>query len=109
MRGVRWAAAVPALALAVWLAAPAPSQAGKTYLAVSPGYRSSGARADITVPYTTDGYSTRMHGVVAPKVYASPVVDDPKRPQSKPVFNLIFYGAKQSFGDRSNGATPRPK
>jgi hypothetical protein len=23
------------------------------------------------------------------------------------VYNLIFYGSTQSFGDRSNGATPR--
>ena len=26
----------------------------------------------------------------------------------KPVFNLIFYGSTQGFGDASNGAQPRP-
>jgi len=46
---------------------------------------------------------------VAPLIYKSPSVDDPKNPQAKPVFNLIFYGAKQGFGDKSNGAAPRTR
>ena len=46
---------------------------------------------------------------VAPRIYASPTVDDPKNPQAKPVYNIIFYGSVQSFGDRSNGAMPKPK
>jgi hypothetical protein len=50
-----------------------------------------------------NGYS------VAPKVYSSPTVDDAKNPGSKPVYNIIFYGSKQAFGDTSNGATPRTK
>jgi len=46
---------------------------------------------------------------VAPYIYASPIVDDPRYPQTKPVFNLIFYGASQAFGDQQNGATLKPK
>jgi len=73
----------------------------------SGGQRSTGARSDITVPYLTTGKSAFMPGSAAPRIYASPIVDDPKNPQTKPVYNLIFYGARQSFGDKSNGATPR--
>lgn len=73
------------------------------------GMRSTGARRDITVPYLTTGYSAFMPYSVAPRIYASPIVDDPRYPQVKPVYNLQFYGAQQAFGDRSNGATPKPK
>jgi hypothetical protein len=69
---------------------------------------STGTRVDITVPYLTTGYSTLMPGKVAPRIYKSPQVDDPANPGVKPVFNLIFYGSVQAFGDRSDGATPRP-
>jgi hypothetical protein len=27
----------------------------------------------------------------------------------KPVFNLIFYGSVQAFGDRSDGPMPKPR
>jgi hypothetical protein len=67
-----------------------------------------GTRGDITVPYLTSGYSALMHGAVAPRIYNSPIVDDPKNPGVKPVFNLIFYGAAMQFGDASNGAAQRP-
>jgi hypothetical protein len=74
------------------------------------GQKSTGARTDITVPYTTNGRSAfGVYQGVAPKIYASPIVDDPKNPQSKPVYNLPFWGAVQSFGDKSNGATPKPR
>lgn len=69
---------------------------------------STGARADITVPYLTTGRSTLMQGAVQPRIYNSPVVEDPKNPGVRPVFNLIFYGSKMSFGDQENGALPRP-
>jgi hypothetical protein len=36
-------------------------------------------------------------------------VEDVKNPQARPVYNLIFYGSVQSFGDKSNGAVERPK
>jgi hypothetical protein len=69
----------------------------------------TGSRPDITVPYTTDGRSTLMDaGKVAPRVYSSPTVNDPKNPGIRPTFNLPFYGAVQSFGDRSNGAVSKP-
>jgi hypothetical protein len=72
------------------------------------GQRSNGARTDITVPYLTSGGSAFLRGSgVAPRIYNSPTVDDPKYPQAKPVFNLIYYGSKQGFGDKSNGAKPR--
>jgi hypothetical protein len=71
------------------------------------GQKSSGARPDITVPYLTTGNSAFMHGYVQPKIYSSPIVDDPTNPQAKPVYNLIFYGATLAFGDKSEGATPR--
>jgi hypothetical protein len=82
-------------------------QAGHMVAVRTSGQKSTGARTDITVPYLTSGKSAFISGSVAPKIYSSPVVDDPNNPQSKPVYNLIFYGSKQSFGDRSNGATPR--
>jgi hypothetical protein len=50
-----------------------------------------------------------MPGAVAPRIYSSPIVDDPRNPQARPVYNLIFYGGQQAFGDRSNGAAPRKK
>src|SRR5579859_164420 len=69
---------------------------------------STGSRIDITVPYLTTGYSTLMPGRVAPYIYSSPIADDPQNPGTKPVFNLIFYGAQMNYGDQENGATPRP-
>jgi hypothetical protein len=48
-----------------------------------------------------------MGNGVAPRIYSSPTVDDPKNPQAKPVYNLPFYGAVQGYGDASNGAKPR--
>ena len=69
---------------------------------------STGDRPNIFVPYTTNGTSTLgIAQGVAPRIYASPTVDDPKDPQAKPVFNLPFYGAVQGFGGLSNGAVPR--
>jgi hypothetical protein len=67
-----------------------------------------GARVDITVPYLTNGRTNLGAWYVAPRIYSSPIVDDTRNPGTKPVFNLIFYGSVMSFGDRSNGATPRP-
>jgi hypothetical protein len=73
------------------------------------GERNTGTRLDITVPYLTSGRTAFFTGYVAPRIYSSPILDDPLNPGAKPVFNLPFYGAVQSFGDRSNGATPRPR
>jgi hypothetical protein len=71
------------------------------------GQRSTGARDDKSVPYLTNGDSGFGAYSVAPRIYASPTVDDPQNPQAKPAFNLPFYGAVQGFGDKSNGAVPR--
>ena len=68
--------------------------------------RDPGVRGDITVPYTTNGYTTLgVYQGVAPRIYATPIVEDLKQPQTRPVFNLIFYGATQSFGDGNEGCT----
>ncbi len=107
MRRLRWslgllAAALVALAANTANADRVPST--KTVLPKQPG-----ARGDITVPYTTNGTTTLgVYQGVSPKIYVAPIVEDPRDPQSKPVFNLPFWGAVQSFGDRNNGATPRP-
>jgi hypothetical protein len=69
---------------------------------------STGARTDITVPYLTTGNTTLMPGRVAPLIYASPIADDPNAPGVKPVYNLIFYGAKMDYGSQNNGATQGP-
>jgi hypothetical protein len=70
--------------------------------------RDPGVRGDITVPYLTDGTSNLItNGYVAPRVYSSPIVDDPRNPGARPVYNLPFWGGVQSFGDKSNGAVPR--
>ena len=101
----RWilATGVVALALAAGVA-----RADRTPTTRVPSPAPPTARPDITVPYTTDGRSTFMNRRVEPRVYSSPTVEDRKNPAVRPVFNLPFYGAVMSFGDRSNGATPRP-
>jgi len=81
--------------------------AGRINSTRADGHRTTGVRQDITVPYLTSGRSAILSGTyVAPRIYASPEVDAPKNPGAVPVFNLIFQGAKQGFGDRSNGAKP---
>jgi hypothetical protein len=69
-----------------------------------------GTRPQISVPYTTNGGSTLgVYQGVGPRIFSSPSVDVTKGTgPTKPVFNMIFYGSTQSFGDASNGATPRP-
>jgi hypothetical protein len=101
------AAAALAVGLAFGAVNPAWAEREPSTKTVMPP--SPGARVDITVPYLTTGRTTLgVYNGVAPRIYASPIVDDPKNPQAKPVFNLIFYGSAQSFGDKSDGATPRP-
>ena len=72
--------------------------------------RDPGTRGDITVPYLNNSSTTLgVYQGVAPLIYAAPTVHDPKNPQIRPVFNLPFYGATRSFGDRSDGAVSKPK
>ncbi len=103
----RWLAGIGSLVLFMTLIGSA--QADRVPSTRSSGQRSHGARMDITVPYLTTGKSAFGAYSVAPKIYSSPIVDNPTHPQSKPVFNLIFYGSTQSFGGKSNGATPKPR
>jgi hypothetical protein len=74
----------------------------------APGMRDPGTRGDITVPYETTGKHAFGAYFVAPIVYASPNVDNPSTQGTQAVFNLIYYGSRQGFGDRSEGARPRP-
>jgi hypothetical protein len=102
-----WSAVAVALAVAASLAGSA--RAERLVTARTEGMKSTGSRVDITVPYLTTGNSTFMQGGVAPRIYSSPIVNDPANPQARPVYNLPFYGGRQAFGDRSNGAVPRSK
>jgi hypothetical protein len=71
-------------------------------------YPSTGAHIDITVPYTTDGRSTFMGpNGVAPRITSGPGLGTVNDAQVRPVFNLPFYGASQSFNSGSVGAMPR--
>ncbi len=75
----------------------------KTVLPPTPG-----PRGDITVPYTTNGHSTL--GVaqgVAPRIFSGPTLTDPVNKGVLPVYNLIFYGSKQSLDSNNPGALPR--
>lgn len=99
---------VALLALGLLLAATATASA-RTPSTRTEGQRSTGARTDITVPYLNHGTNAFQGYSVGVRIYSSPIVDDPKNPQAKKVYNLPFYGAAQSFGDKSNGATPKPK
>jgi len=71
--------------------------------------RNPGARGDITVPYLTNGYTTL--GVwqgVAPLIYGKPGLGNVDDAQSRPVFNLIYYGSRQNYNSSNPGAFPRP-
>jgi hypothetical protein len=103
----RWLAGALALGLLLVLAGTAAAE--RVPMTRTQGQKSTGSRIDITVPYTTNGFTAfGMYYGVSPRIYASPIVDDPKNPQAKPVYNLPFWGAYMSFGDRSNGAAPKP-
>ena len=110
MRHWSWAGGLTALAL-ICLASAALRAGAASPSAVEclAHRRRRGVKPNIFVPYTTNGVSTLgIANGVAPRIYLSPSVDNPQDPQTKPVFNLPFYGAVQGFGDRSNGAVPRP-
>jgi hypothetical protein len=80
----------------------------------TPSYRvptniAPGARGDITVPYTTNGYSTLgVYQRVQPRLYATPTVDDTRDPGARPNFNQYsYYGASKQFSGATEGAAPR--
>jgi hypothetical protein len=107
MSGLRGGAGL--LALGLLVVASGLARAERTGGFRTEGQRVSGTRPDIVVPYLTTGNSAFFNNSVAPRIFASPVVSDPYNPQGRPVFNLPFYGAVMSFGDRSNGAVSRPR
>jgi hypothetical protein len=107
MRRFRLSLGLLAAALVVLTAGTANADRVPSTKTVIP--RQPGARGDITVPYTTNGFTTLgVYQGVSPRIIVSPNVEDRENPQSKPVFNLPFWGAVQSFGSLNNGATPRP-
>mgnify|MGYP001316474764 CR=1 FL=1 len=106
MQRWRWAAGPLVLGLLLLAAGGAKADRVPSHKTAIPP--STGARTDVTVPFLSNGTSTLGAYRVAPRIYASPQVNDPGNPQVKPTFNLIFYGSVQAFGDRNNGAVPRP-
>jgi hypothetical protein len=97
---------VPCLGLLLASAARADRvPSSKAYYPTFPG-----VQPQITVPYVTNGFSTLgVYQGVAPRIFNSPNVADANVTGSaKPVFNLIFYGSGQGYGDASNGAAQRP-
>jgi len=104
----RWFALAVLAGAAIVLGGPSSAQAARTVSMRVQDQRAKGVRNDITVPYLTSWYTTILPGTyVAPRIYASPNVDSLNYPQAMPVFNLIYYGSRQGFGDRSDGAKPR--
>jgi len=106
MNGSRWLGKLAALAALATLAGIA--MADRTPSMRTAGLRSTGTRPDIAVPYLNNGWNAFNAANVHPRIYSSPNVGDPNAPPTKPIFNLIFYGARQGFGDKSNGAGERP-
>ena len=105
MRKTSWLVALLTLALLA-------SETNRARADRVPTVRTSGSytywpRSDITVPYLTTGRSAFMSRTVAPQILIMPNVDNVRFPQVVPVFNLIFYGARQGFGDTLNGAEPK--
>src|SRR5208282_3654997 len=104
----RWIWGVALALVAMLVAGTVPAQAGRTLSMRVQIQHNLGVRQDVTVPFLTTGKSTIMSGTsVAPIIYSSPNVDGAKNPQVVPVYNLIYQGARQGFGDRSNGAKAR--
>jgi len=90
--------------VALALAGPALARVPSTKTTIE---RVPGARGDITVPYTTNGFSTLgVANGVGPRIYAVSGLNAQGSPTGKPVFNLPFYGAKIMTGSGLIGAGP---
>lgn len=85
------------------------ARAERTPMTRTPGQRTQGMGPSPVVPYLTTGRQAFGAYSVAPRIYSSPIVDDPKNPQARPVYNLQFYGSARHFGDRSDGAGSRQR
>jgi hypothetical protein len=71
-------------------------------------YPSTGARHDITVPYTTNGRSTLgVADGVSPLIVSQPGLGTFNDAQVRPVYNLPYYGGRQSFNSGFFGAVDR--
>ncbi len=104
MRHLRWSLAL--LAVVALAVATARADRVPTRRTVAP--KSSGSRTDITVPYTTNGFSNfGVYQGVSPRIYFSPDVADKQFPDTRRVYNLPFWGGVLSNGDQSEGAVPR--
>jgi hypothetical protein len=107
MRHLRWSLGLLAGTIAVLAVNSAHAERVPSSKAVGPNVFP--AQNNITVPYTTNGNTTLgVYQGVAPKIYSSPNVENKQYPDTKRVYNLPFWGSTQSFGDKSEGATPRP-
>ena len=100
---------MPTLFIVLILFTSATLVTARTPMVRTEGQRNPGVRPDITVPYLTTGPSAFGAYQVAPRIYSSPNVVDTQDPGATQVYNLPFYGAVQSFGDRSNGAVLRKR
>jgi hypothetical protein len=99
------AAFLAALGLVCLAAGTAPAE--RTTMVRTEGLRVTGTRPDITVPYLTSGPTAFGAYSVRPRIYSSPMLDDPANPGVRPVYNLPFYGGVQAFGSKANGAVQR--
>ena len=85
----------------------APAQAVRALSTRTQGWRSSGSRPDITVPYLTTGYTAFMRDrYVGVRIYWAPMADDLFLPDVRPAYNLPFWGGIQAFSTRANGVMP---
>jgi hypothetical protein len=105
---VRWFGAGGLLALGLLLFAGDDACAGRVPSRKTVVPRMRLFQPTVRVPYLTNGYSALgVYQGVAPIIYATPIVNDPAHPQSRPVYNLPYYGARQAFGGGSEGAVDR--
>jgi hypothetical protein len=95
------------LTMGIVLGAVSAAHADRVPSTRAEGTRDPGTRVDITVPFLTPPTNFNAYNV-APKIYATPQVDDPAHPAVRPTYNLPFYGGVMGFGDGNNGALPRP-
>jgi hypothetical protein len=104
----RWRGALGLIVLGLFLLTTGPARADRTPSNRVPTYLNNGARGDITVPYTTNGISTLgVYNGVAPFYTATPIVDDPRNPGARPVYDVYaYYGASKNYGS-TEGAAPR--
>ena len=99
-----WSLALGALLVAGALARAERVPSTKTVLPPS-----TGSRVDITVPFLSNGRSTLgVANGVAPKIVSDPALDETGDRKGRPVFNLPFFGAVQSFNGYSFGSVERP-